>query len=506
MAEKKKTTNKKTAVTKKKTTSKKKKKSILDGKVFKAIRLILFITILVISFIVGYTLIASDYLPGKYEFILIDILVVVNVIVGMMLLTKKRVLNIVAIILVALLSTAFITGDVYFNNVVGVIKNIVNNVAYSTDYYFVVPTSTDVQNYKDLEGTTIGILETGSDNLVKELKNQKLNFETKTYLTMGDLVYALELREVSAILVSDSVYELLVTEYDNFNEIGRKLDGVITVKGKIEVEESSIKKGESFIVYISGVDNRDTRTVGTTGLSDVNILAVVNPKAHKILLVNTPRDYYVKLHGAGEKDLKDKLTHAGLYGIDKSMNTLEDLYTIHINAYAKFNFKAVTTLVDKIGGISVYSDTAFQSSHIRSWYVKKGVNNMNGAQALAYARERYAYASGDRHRGKNQEDVISAIIKKITTNKKYLIEFPSLLSAIDNYFTTNITEDTIQELVKDQLDDMPSWKVESISVNGSNGQNRTYSWPKQVTYVMYPTQSTIDTAKNKIAETLRTTE
>ena len=498
MAEKKKKT-----VAKKKTTSKKKKKSILNSKGFKYTRIVLFLVILIISIILGYTLTASNYLPGKYVFILIDILVVLNVIIGMMLLTKKRVLNIIAIILVVLCSTLFITGDAYFNNIVGSIKNIISNVMYTTDYYFVVPASSGINDYKELDGTTIGILENGSENLIKELKDKKINVQTKTYLSMGDLVYALELREVSAILISDSMYELMVSEYENFDQIGRKLDFSLTVKGKIKAQEASIEKGQSFIVYISGVDNRDTKNVGTTGLSDVNILAVINPNAHKILLVNTPRDYYVKLHGAGEKDLKDKLTHAGLYGIDMSINTLQDLYGVHINAYAKFNFKAVTTLVDKIGGISVYSDTAFRSYHMPSWYVKKGVNNMNGAKALAYARERYAYSSGDRHRGKNQEDVISAIIKKITTNKKYLLDFPSLLSSIDNYFATNISEDTIQDLVKEQLDDMPSWQVESISVNGSNGQNRTYSWPKQVTYVMYPTQSTIDTAKVKIAETLR---
>lgn len=128
---------------------------------------------------------------------------------------------------------------------------------------------------------------------------------------------------------------------------------------------------------------------------------------------------------------------------------------------------------------------------------------MDGEKALAYSRERYAYSSGDRHRGKNQTDVISAIVKKVSQNKQYLLKYNDILSSIQPYFNTNLELEDVQELVKNQIDTLKPWTVESISVDGSNSQNYTASWPKQMTYVMIPNQATIDNAKEKINQVMR---
>ena len=193
---------------------------------------------------------------------------------------------------------------------------------------------------------------------------------------------------------------------------------------------------DSFALYISGIDQWGSVST-VRGRSDVNIVAIVNPKIHKVLLINTPRDYYVQLHG--KTGLKDKLTHAGVYGIDMSLNTLEDLYDINIDYYLRVNFDTLVKLVDVIGGIEVYSDKTFISSHQRDWKIKEGMNKMDGKQALAYSRERYAYKEGDRHRGKNQQDVITAIIKKASSSKVILTKYNSILDTLEGSFQTNIS-------------------------------------------------------------------
>lgn len=296
------------------------------------------------------------------------------------------------------------------------------------------------------------------------------------------------------------MYELVLEQNPDFELMIRNI-GQLEVVGEPVKIDSSIEVGESFILYLSGLDTRDTSVIWNSGLSDVNILMVVNPTTHKLLLVNIPRDYYVPVYGT--QGLNDKLTHAGLYGIEASTKTVENLFGINVNAYAKVNFKVLTTIVDEIDGIDIYSDIGFNSSHIRGWYVKQGWNHMDGKKALAYSRERYAYTTGDRHRGQNQQAVITAIVNKISQNKTYLLKYTDILESIQPCFATNVELEDIQGMVREQIDSLSPWTVESISVNGTNSSNYTYSFPKQLTYVMVPDQATIDAAKARINQAMR---
>jgi anionic cell wall polymer biosynthesis LytR-Cps2A-Psr (LCP) family protein len=128
---------------------------------------------------------------------------------------------------------------------------------------------------------------------------------------------------------------------------------------------------------------------------------------------------------------------------------------------------------------------------------------MDGAKALAYSRERYAYTTGDRHRGQNQQQVITAIVNKISQNKSYLLKYTDILESIQPCFATNVELEDIQGMVREQIDSLAPWTVESISVNGTNSNNYTYSFPKQYTYVMVPDQATIDAAKARINQVMR---
>jgi LCP family protein required for cell wall assembly len=265
-----------------------------------------------------------------------------------------------------------------------------------------------------------------------------------------------------------------------------------TFKVKVNSGTTSVvNTSKPFIVYISGIDTYGE--ISSVSRSDVNMLAVINPTNYKILLVNTPRDYYVQLHGTS--GLRDKLTHAGIYGIDTSKRTMEDLYGVPIDAYMRVNFSSLISVVDTIGGVSVYSDSNFKS-------FKEGYNTLNGAQALEFSRERYSLAEGDKARGKNQQRVIEAIIEKLN-NPSILINYSSILSIFQSSLQTDIKGDNVTDIVKKQLEEGKSWRVESISVDGSGSQAPTFSTGNAILYVMEPDIASVAAVTQKIQSYLQ---
>ncbi|MBR3169310.1 LCP family protein [Candidatus Saccharibacteria bacterium] len=259
-----------------------------------------------------------------------------------------------------------------------------------------------------------------------------------------------------------------------------------------------------FAIYLSGIDTR-SGTLPSRSLSDVNIVAAINPVEHKILLVAIPRDYYVHLHGTAEGSLNDKLTHAGSTGgVELSKATIEDLLDMKIDFYARVNFNFVENLVNAIGGITVNSDVDYT---FKCWTNKNcvfhpGANPVDGRCALAFARERKAYSSGDRHRGENQEQVISLILDKITNSTTLLSNYSEILAALEGTFETSFNMDDVTKFFKNQLDEMATWTVESQNLDGKTGGAATYSYPAQKLSVMFPDEKSIEAAKKKINEVL----
>lgn len=209
-------------------------------------------------------------------------------------------------------------------------------------------------------------------------------------------------------------------------------------------------------------------------------------------MVSTPRDYYVPL--SISNGTKDKLTHAGLYGVDVSMDTLEMLYDIDLNYYFRVNFSGFEELIDALGGITVESDYAFDVEPDFHYVV--GENDLTGIEALAFARERHAFSEGDRQRGKNQMAVISGVINKLQT-PAVLYHFTDLMSGLGNSFETNMPYSDLATLVRNQISAGGSWDVQTYSVDGTGAKASTYSMSKQL-YVMQPDQTTIDKAKELI--------
>ncbi len=275
-----------------------------------------------------------------------------------------------------------------------------------------------------------------------------------------------------------------VIEKDPVNDIGKQED----------VQE--VDSDDVMLVYISGIDTRGTAIINTR--SDVNIIAAINTATRQVLLVSTPRDYYVPLSISG--GVPDKLTHAGIYGVDVSMDTLGMLYGIDIDNYFRVNFAGFVKIIDALGGITVNSDYDFSSGNVSGYHFNKGSNYVNGEQALVFARERYAFQEGDRQRGRNQMAVIEGVINK-AMSPELLSNYTSVLSAVEGSFETNISYDKIAELVRDQLSNGGSWNIVSYSVDGSGDTKRPYSMSAYA-YVMVPDQTTVDKAKEMIQQVI----
>ncbi len=265
-------------------------------------------------------------------------------------------------------------------------------------------------------------------------------------------------------------------------------------------EANKITK-EPFVVYLSGVDNRGELTENAR--SDVNILAVVNPITKQAALINTPRDYYVDLAGT---ESKDKLTHAGLYGVETSMATLGNLYGVDVDHYIRINFAGFISIIDAIGGVDVYSDQAFTSVGSPGYYdpttFAEGWNHLDGKSALAFARERHAFKTGDIQRGINQMKVIDAMANKLKS-PALLMSFSKLMDAAADCFVTSFSQEQISALVRMQLGDLANWDIQSYTVTGSGGKStKCYSAKGQSLYVMKPDENSVNEAKALIAAVL----
>ena len=335
-----------------------------------------------------------------------------------------------------------------------------------------------------------------NENTVKTIaeieKKVGKSITTVEYDSFLELVQALYDQEVDAIILNSAFVDAIVDEpaFVNF-KTETKILYDNTIITEIEVEENKDVTNKTFALYVSGIDV--TGDISTTSRSDVNILIIVNPETRQVLMVNTPRDFYVPLALSGNP--MDKLTHAGIYGVDTSMKTLGNLYGIKIDYFFRVNFTGFKKVIDALGGIEVYSEKAFTTTH-GGYKIKQGNNSLNGAQALGFVRERYAFGDGDHQRGKNQMKVIKAIMDKMMSTA-LLNDFSGLMESLSGSFQTSMTSEQIMALVRKQLDEGGSWNIMSYSVSGYGDKLPVYSM-SAIPYVMVPYQEKVDKAKSLI--------
>lgn len=447
---------------------------------------------------------------------------------------KKRGPTLATQILCILLSLVATTGSLLAYRYIDPISDFIADATkeskeHTKVYYLLTPKLTDEvekPTVESLKDKNIGFLTL--DPYLTQAKSElekTITFSAKDYDAVTDLVadfddtYASNsTKDLPAIVLEAERLEMLsdLTVDTTSSESSAKTSALSTLSDRVEItftfeiivddtNYSSTKNltEEPFIAYISGTDSR--QGINGVARSDVNILAVVNPKQAKILLLTIPRDTYVQLHGT--TGIKDKLTHAGIYGIDMSKTTIEDFLNIQIDHTIKVSFATVVNVVDAIGGIDIDSDTAMtlgvEGKNKKCTYVK-GIQRLDGDCALRYARERKSYGTGDNHRGQNQQQVLTAIIEKISSNKSLLLDYPKILKAAEGTFETSFTYDDLTSFVRLQLAENKSWQVESIQITGTARYTGTYSMGVNLPlYVMDADESSIKAAQEKIAAYLQ---
>lgn len=312
---------------------------------------------------------------------------------------------------------------------------------------------------------------------------------------------ASEASSVKTIFLSNGNLESLK---DNNQEIWNKLHVLQEVSLNVTPKTIETTKNTSldapFTVYISGIDNRD-HTLPYAARSDVNLILVFNPVRHQILVLNTPRDYYVPLAMNGQND---KLTHAGLYGVNESIHTLEKFYNIKINYYARINFDATSSIIDQLGGVDITLPYAINTYHGRRSY-SPGTYHLNGAEALDIARERVSisWAGGDRERGRNQEKILAALISKSQHDPNILGKVDQIFASIAKNIQTNFTSDDLKYLVQKQLTSPAKWQTELIDVDGKADITSTFTYQEPKHFVWHPYPESVDRAKAKLQEYLK---
>lgn len=413
---------------------------------------------------------------------------------------KKKVLFTIGTILAVLGLVINSFGSFYLYRTVDTLRAMsgVDVERHSVTFYTLADNT--AENLSDLQNGTFGILtaldrENTDEALANVEKNDGYALATMEYDSLTALADALLNHEVDGIAMNEA-YLGIYEETEGYQEFPNQIKVISTEIVEREVEQVSAADKEVFTVLISGSDTRG-QYLDVSGRSDVNILAVVNRETHQILLVSTPRDYYVELAIPGVTGAMDKLTHAGIYGMDCSMNTIGNLYGITVDYYFRINFTGFVDIINALGGIEVDSEMAFTS--IDGTYFNQGVNYLNGDQALAYARERYAFAEGDRMRGKHQMDVIKAVMAK-AMSPSILNNYSNILQSVQGCIDMSIPYDLLAGIVNDQLGNNVAWNIESMSADGTGTYSSTYSMGAQQLYVMIPDQMTVDAAKTRISQ------
>ena len=483
--------------------------------------LIAFAVLVICSAVLVVRLISTKFLPTGQLLLAVGALLVLSGLHGWVQLPHREktggkiACGIVALVLAA----AMLYGAVALGSVQHAITDVADK-SVETDITCVIVNADDpAQTLDDVKGYRFGILEDrdteSTQSLLQQLQEKLGSANHTAYASPALLTDALYDDQVGAILLNKGYIPLLEEQegYADFSDRTRILYEYTTTKtvepAPADTNAQVDVTKDPFVVYCSGIDARSS-DINIQSLSDVNILAVIHPRTHQILLINTPRDYYVPLARNGQRD---KLTHAGMYGIDESAAVLGNLYGVEADYYARVNFAGLKKIVDALDGVDVNSDYEFTTVgmevpnengdgvHMAGYTFTKGINHLNGEQALCFARERHAFDDGDNQRGKNQMAVIRAIVDK-ASSPAILKGYQKVLDAVSTSFITSLTYEDISSLVQMQLRDNVHWNITSYSVSGEGGMEPCYSAGGEELWVMWPDATQINTAKGLIQQVL----
>lgn len=432
--------------------------------------------------------------PAGYLAALGGILAVLGGLFALM--QRRKAWSVVSDVLCVLLTAGCITACFYIGKADETVRDVARVTAETDEIGVYVLTDDAAQNIKDAADYRFGMAEAvdreNTDATVADIETELgKELDLSEYGDMFMLLDALKDQEIRAVILN-SAYVSVAADAGNYAWVTdglRQIASYTHETGTETIAEPS-EDNDSFVMYLSGIDTYGE--VSARSRSDVNILAVVNTKTKSVLLLSTPRDYYVDYSVTG--GAKDKLTHAGIYGVDASIDALERLYEVDVNYYLRVNFTGFTQIIDALGGVDVYSQYDFTAGG-REFY--QGYNTVNGTEALSFARERYSFDEGDIQRGRNQMEVIRAVIQKAASSS-LLTNYASVMDAVSGSFETNMSQEKIAELVRMQLSDMSSWNITTYTATGQVSSGETYSAPGEILSIVIPDENSVQEAKNMI--------
>ena len=450
----------------------------------------------ILALILLFTMFNYNFLSFRFLNIIITIglLVVLAISIFLQKTKKSPLVTTVVLVIFSLVSLVGIFG---FKQMIDITNRMNQTAAFSeVEMSIVVPKDSDIKDVSQLTSVQAPtkVDKNNIDTLMSALKkDKKVDLKVDDVASYQEAYDNLKSGKSKAMVLSGSYASLLESVDSNY---ASNLKTIYTYKIK-KKNNNSAKQVDSkvFNIYISGIDTYGS--ISTVSRSDVNIIMTVNMNTHKILLTTTPRDAYVKIPGGGANQY-DKLTHAGIYGVETSEKTLENLYGIKIDYYARINFTSFLKLIDQLGGVTVHNDQAFTSLHGKFDF-PVGDIQMNSEQALGFVRERYSLDGGDNDRGKNQEKVISAIVNKLASLNS-VSNFTSIVNNLQDSVQTNMSLDTINALANTQLDSGSKFTVTSQAVTGtgSTGQLISYAMPNSSLYMMKLDNSSVASASQAI--------
>ncbi len=468
-------------------------RKITDWKVIFALQTIASLVLVALLFNLGI-------LPMKYAIIAIIVLAIIDILVALLMKPsrngKGKVRNIIGKVVSLLLSIILMIGSLYVAQGNSALDSISGTTTQTNRMVVVVLDESSYESLSDISGQTIEINNSDdSDHLATAIA--ALNEEDSSIVTsdVGDYeILCSDLYDGStpAILINEANYIFMENYQEDFSNETRVIWSYDIDSEVDDISKNVDVTNTTFTVFISGIDT--SGKVSTVSRSDVNMLVTVNPTTKQILLTSIPRDYYVTLANKGKKD---KLTHAGLAGVENSVATIENFMNIDINYYARVNFTSLVTMVDALGGVSVYSDYTFTSRH-GGYSFTKGYNSVNGDQALGFVRERYSLPNGDNDRVRNQQYLLTAMLKK-AMSPAIITNYSSVLDAISGSFETNMSSSEITSLIKMQLNDMADWEIMQIQLTGSGAYLTGGAYmPSNKLYYMIPDDDSVTYASELI--------
>ena len=444
--------------------------------------------------IVTATTTSKGLAPTIYMIVMIS--VVGAILILSVISMRRKWSNIVMIIISGIACCGMVYAAMFTGEFIKTIDKVTGKSGDVTTIKVAVLKDSSYDSIEDLKGKTLSYLsseeEETIDKVIADINEHVSDCDYTESRNVMSLADDLRSEDTDAIIVNESHVGMLdeVDGYETFKDEIKYIYS-IDISKKVDISKDSL--GDVFTLYISGIDTYGSPAA--TSRSDVNIIAVVNRKTKHIQLINTPRDAYVYLPNSG--DMKDKLTHAGIYGIENSMKTIGNLYDIDIDGYMRVNFTGFQEIIDSIGGVDVYSDQAFTVTGGGFSY-SKGMNHMNGIEALAFARERKSLGNGDNQRGIHQMRVIEAIVSKATSSGELLSNYKGVLGGLSGSMQTSVPGETIYGIINQQLSDSSGWKIDSYAVTGSGTYAETYSMPGTQLYVFNPDEDSIEEAKRLI--------